>query len=187
MKLFHNGKPVDKVVFIGDFGVGKTVALSALSDVSVINTDVTSREALMTDEDKAKTTTTVGFDYGEWTIANQRKVYLFGMPSQKRFSAIWDIIVPDSSAIVIWVFGNKDDGPENCRKWLDLLQSHNVVNRLCIAVTRTMPDDEATLDKYRDVLRDYHPFVPVITADPREKASVIQAVLVALSTPYIKE
>lgn len=187
MKLFHNGKPVDKVVFVGNLGVGKTVALNNLSDVPVINTDVKSREARMADMDSAKTTTTVGFDYGEWTISSNKKAYLFGMPSQARFSAIWDFIIPDSSAIVIWAFGNQETGVEDCRKWLELLKSHKVANRMCLAVTRILPNDDETLDQFRDLVAEYHPFVPVITADPREKASVIQAVMVALSTPYLKE
>lgn len=185
MKLFRHGETIDKVVFVGNLGVGKTVSLTTLSDIPVINTDVQSREALAGD-DAAKTTTTVAFDYGEWTVGT-KKVYLFGLPSQERFNAIWDVVIPDSSAIVLWAFGNRPNGAEECRRWLDLLQGYGIINRICVAVTRIQPDDTEILKPFQDVVANYHPFVPVITADPRAKDSVIQAVMVALSTPFLKE
>lgn len=183
MESLLNEKKTEKVIFIGAFGVGKTVALNMLSDTPVINTDVKSREAEEQEVDGDKTTTTVGFDYGEWFLNNNRKVHLYGMPSQDRFNAIWDIIIPDSSAIVIWVHGNKEEGLEDCKKWLELIKKYGLLDKICVAVTRINNNNESKLDEYRSLIQSYQAYKPVITADPRERDSVIQAVLVALSTP----
>lgn len=185
MFAMSNGKPIDKVVFVGSFGVGKTVALENLSDVPVIGTDVQSREAL-SGSNKDKTTTTVGFDYGEWHLGDVRKAHLYGLPSQTRFEAVWDIILPQSSAVVLLAFGNREDGLEQARFWLKKLKNVGVVNRMCVAVTRIEPDSPV-LDDYRELVSEYHPLVPVITVDPRERDSVIQAITVALCTPYMEE
>lgn len=178
-------EPFDKVVFVGSFGVGKTVALEQLSDTPVVNTDVLSREAA-NENFEDKTTTTVGFDYGEWSVADGRKVQLFGLPSQERFKVMWGIILPSSSAIVLWAYGDRPDGLAGCRYWLEQLKQHNAINRICVAVTR-IPANDPVLNSYRELVAEYHPLVPVITADPRRRDSVIQAVMVALSTPHRSE
>jgi signal recognition particle receptor subunit beta len=53
-----------KLVFTGSMGAGKTTAISAISEIPVVNTDVST-----TDEARRrKATTTVALDYGEMTL-----------------------------------------------------------------------------------------------------------------------
>ena len=53
-----------KIVFSGPMGAGKTQAISSLSDIPVVSTEV-----MNTDLDtNAKLLTTVGMDYGELTV-----------------------------------------------------------------------------------------------------------------------
>jgi signal recognition particle receptor subunit beta len=170
-----------QVVFVGPFGVGKTTALRSVSDIPVVSTEELSLES---SGQKDKTTTTVGFDYGEWNFPGDMRVRLMGMPGQERFSAMWDVLLPESSAVVLWLYGDRPDALVNCHFWLDELARRRAVSRLAVALTR-LPADVPweRLEPFRQLTGFYHPLAPVITADPRDPGSVIQAIVMALSTP----
>lgn len=180
--LGHHAK--HQVVFVGPFGVGKTTALRAVSDIPVASMETASGEAVNSG-DRGKTTTTVGFDYGEWQFPDGARVGLFGVPGQERFNAMWDALLPQSSAVVLWLFGNRANALAEGHFWLDALAARKAVTRLAVAVTRVSPQaPDHELEPYRRLAARYHPLAPVITADPREPASVMQAIMVALSTPF---
>ncbi|MDR2837742.1 MAG: hypothetical protein LBV49_04110 [Azonexus sp.] len=184
MNIVLGHRATQQVVFAGPFGVGKTTALRAVSDIPVSNTDELSSELSQLKNSLGKTTTTVGFDYGEWNFSDGARVGLIGLPSQERFSAMWDMLLPKSSAVVLWLYGNSDDALADCRFWLEALTQRQAVTRLAVALTR-LPFDvsEETLAPFRHLTSLYHPLAPVLTADPRQPASVMQAIMVALSTP----
>ena len=174
-----------QVVFVGPFGVGKTTALRAVSDTEVVNTDVASSEVTAEAAAQGKTTTTTGFDYGEWRFPDGARVSLLGVPGQDRFEAMWDVTIARSSAIVLWVYGDRDPRLLECAKWLNALALRKAVARLAVAVTRMPPDaPDTALTPYRELLERYHPLAPVITADPRRAADVMQAITMALTSPY---
>ena len=71
-----------KIVFSGPMGAGKTQAISSLSDIPVVSTEV-----MNTDLDtNAKLLTTVGMDYGELTVDGGASIGLYGTPGQERLS-----------------------------------------------------------------------------------------------------
>ncbi len=53
-----------KIVFSGPMGAGKTQAISSLSDIPVVSTEVKNTDL----GTNAKLLTTVGMDYGELTL-----------------------------------------------------------------------------------------------------------------------
>lgn len=176
-----------QVVFVGPFGVGKTTALRVVSDIPVVNTDVLSSEALADANLPGKTHTTIGFDYGEWNFADGSRVSLVGIPGQERFKVMWDVMLPRSSAIVLWLHGDREGQMAECAKWLEALAERKVISRLAVAVTR-VPDHQAeqALTPYRELIGRYHPLAPVMTADPRNKSDVLQAIVMALSSPSLR-
>lgn len=174
-----------QVVFAGPFGVGKTTALRTVSDIAVVNTDVATDEALPEAVAQGKTTTTTGFDYGEWQFPDGSRVSLIGVPGQERFEAMWDVIIPRSSAIVLWLYGDTESRLRDGHQWLQALAKRKAVARLAVAVTR-VPDAQAevALEPFRELVSRYHPLAPVITADPRRPSDVMQAIMMALTSPY---
>jgi uncharacterized protein len=174
-----------QVVFVGPFGVGKSTALRAVSDIPVVNTDVASQEIDARALVEGKTTTTAGFDYGEWRFSDGTRVALMGVPGQTRFEAMWDILLPRSSAIVLWLFGDRDPERTECRRWLEALARRKALSRLAVTVTRfEASNDDTLLDPWRELVSEYHPLAPVMTADPRRASDVMQAITMALASPY---
>ncbi|EIL0012909.1 ATP/GTP-binding protein [Salmonella enterica] len=89
-----------KILFIGRTGVGKTTAINAVSQSKVIATDV----AMTTGYSEQKNTTTVGLDYGEFTVKHSNQNYLmrlYGVPGQERFGYSWEILQKGSSGIIL--------------------------------------------------------------------------------------
>lgn len=183
MKAVLGHRTSQQVAFVGPFGVGKTTALRTVSDIPVVNMDETSTETRVLGNPE-KTTTTVGFDYGEWAFADGTRVGLVGVPGQDRFRAMWDTMLPRSTAVVLWLFGDRANAVTDCRTWLDILAARDALDHLVVALTR-LPDDvsDAQLQPLRDVIGHYHGFAPLITADPRDAGSVMQTVMIAVGTP----
>lgn len=174
-----------KVVFIGPFGVGKTTALRSISDIAVVSTEAQSSEALDLPAGSGKSTTTVAFDYGEWQFPDGPRVALFGMPGQDRFEALWRANLAQSSSVVIWLYGDRDPHLFECERWLDILASCKAVTRMAVAVTRVPPEQgRNVLTRYQALVGRYHPFAPVLLADPRSKGDVLQAVSMGLTSPF---
>lgn len=73
---------MDKIIFTGPMGAGKTTAIAAISEIPPISTEVR-----CTDEAQAlKETTTVAMDYGYFTLEDSSRIHLYGTPGQERFN-----------------------------------------------------------------------------------------------------
>lgn len=184
MEIVIGQKIQHQLVFIGSFGVGKTTAIQSLSDIEVVSMEATANiEVKAAGLNSKKSTTTIGFDYGECHLDTQEKISLYGIPGQARFESVWDNLLPRCSGIVLWLFGNQKNYLDDCENWLQVLRRRKVIRKLSVALTRIEHDDKK-LNACRELVRGYHPYAPVLTADPRVRASVLQATIMALSTPY---
>lgn len=185
MELIIGQKIQHQLVFIGSFGVGKTTAVKSLSDVEVVSMEaVANAEIKVAGLDSQKTTTTIGFDYGECHLDTQETISLYGIPGQARFENVWDNLLPRCTGVVLWLFGNKSNHLQDCENWLKILERRKVIRKLAVALTRVEHSDEQSLEACRELVKRYHPYAPVLTADPRDRGSVMQATIMALSTPY---
>lgn len=182
MKISLGHQTSHQIIFAGPFGVGKTTALQNISDIEVINTDVQSLEATLEMKTSGKQTTTVGFDYGEVQLPDGN-VALIGLPGQSRFDGIWDVFLGKTSGVVLWLYGNTENALKDCETWLNVLSKRNATDSLAVVITRLPEAPSDLLQPFRELVLRVNPFAPVITADPRNKDQVIQAVLMAISSP----
>jgi hypothetical protein len=179
------GDQVDhRIIFVGPYGVGKTTAIRAIANGPVIDTDVRI-DPWRRSADLEKLTTTVGFDYGEWFLEDHTCVGLYGLPGQDRFDHIWDRLIPQADACIVWLRGDRADLVAQIDYWLDQLVKRAGLNRVVIAITRAW--DEGSVAACVDTVARYHPAAPIVAADPRVADDVRNAIVIALATPTLKE
>ncbi|MEV6403948.1 ATP/GTP-binding protein [Streptomyces bobili] len=168
-----------KVVIAGGFGVGKTTAIGAISDISPLRT-----EELLTEQSAAtdslhgveeKTTTTVAFDFGRvgWDVPDPIELYLFGTPGQPRFWDFWHDLAEGAFGAVVLVDTRRIDSSFHAADFFEQLGMPFVIaiNRFPGAAPRTLPEIREAFD--------VDDGVPMMFCDARSPDSVA-SVLIAL-------
>jgi len=167
-----------KIVIAGGFGVGKTTAVSAISEIPILTTEAAMTEVAAdidrTGHTPAKTTTTVALDFGRITIDEEIKLYLFGTPGQDRFGFMWrDLTDGALGALVIVDTRRLDD----CYPAVDYFE--RVGLPFVVAVNLFDGRLDHQLDDVRWALA-VSDGTPVIAFDARVRHSVRDALLAVL-------
>jgi signal recognition particle receptor subunit beta len=167
-----------KIVIAGGFGVGKTTAVSAISEIQPLTTEAAMTSA-STDLDRTgdiprKTTTTVALDFGCITIDEDVKLYLFGTPGQDRFGFMWhDLAHGALGALVIVDTRRMDD----CYPAVDYFEKVGLPFVVGVNCFDGMLAHQ--LDDVRWALA-IGEHIPLITFDARDRLSVRDALLAVL-------
>jgi uncharacterized protein len=166
-----------KIVIAGGFGVGKTTAVGAISEISPLTTEaeMTSLSVGVDDPgDLSKVTTTVAMDFGRITFDASLKLYLFGTPGQSRFGFMWDDLALGALGAVVIVDSRR------------LSDSHAAVDYFeraglpyVVAVNAFDGRLAYDLDEIRWALA-VDDGVPVVAFDARDRASVRHTLLILL-------
>jgi uncharacterized protein len=168
-----------KIVIAGGFGVGKTTAVGAISEIAVLTTEAAMTEVAAevdrTGHTPEKTKTTVALDFGRITIDSEIKLYLFGTPGQDRFGFMWrDLTEGALGALVIVDTRRMND----CYPAVDYFEKIG----LPFVVAVNMFDGELTHDladvRWALAVREQ---TPLITFDARSRRSVRDALVAVLN------
>ena len=156
-----------KIVFSGSMGAGKSAAIQSLSDIPVFQT-----EAMNTDTDAhAKMLTTVGIDYGEFSLDDGTKIGLYGTPGQERFDFIWNVICQGALGAIILIDHSTTRALDDLKFYLDTFRKHS--QNLIIAVTHVDLKSESETHQYREFLNQQSQNYPLFFVDAREKDDVL--------------
>jgi signal recognition particle receptor subunit beta len=167
-----------KILIAGGFGVGKTTAVTAISEIAPLTTEAAMTTVAAGVDDVAlipgKSTTTVAMDFGRVTIDESVKLYVFGTPGQDRFGFMWSDLAKGALGALVMVDDRRID---DCYAAVDYFEKLGLP--FVVAVNRFEGAEGRDLETVRWALA-VAPNVPVIEFDARVFASVRDAVLVLL-------
>ncbi len=157
-----------KIVFGGTMGAGKTQAITALSEVPVLQT-----EALNTDTfAHAKMLTTVGIDYGEISLGQDSKISLYGTPGQARFQFMWPLIAQGALGIVLLIDHSTDGALDDLKSYLHAFGDANH-HEFVIGITHVDEKPHKSLEPYRQYLAQIQQNYPLFAIDARQKEDIL--------------
>ncbi len=163
-----NGQEQHKILFIGPVGAGKTTAVAAASDKAVVCTDVAVSD--MTRVRKPRTT--IALDYGVTTLADGKRVHLYGAPGQERFDFMWEILREGISGLAILIDNSRRSPLDDLGFYLRWRHSFSFSGKMAIGVSFTDRSPLPGLGEYRDFLRAQQQDAPVCAVDARRREDV---------------
>lgn len=159
-----------KIVFTGSVGAGKTTAISCISEVPVLSTDVNSSEASVI---RHKNTTTVAMDYGELTLEDGEKLFLYGTPGQRRFDFMSTFLTKNALGLIVLIDNTHASALDELDYYLNLNADFLRNNPAIIGVSHFDQSATPAIDDYYQALSERGDPWPVIAADPRKADDVI--------------
>ncbi len=167
-----------QVVFVGPYGVGKSTAVRAVSDVEVVP-DPTVVPAVPGTR-AALRASGCGSERGEWAGGPDGPVSVVSVAGQLRFRAVGTGLVPPTR-MVLWLYGHTPDALDEAEEWLGYLSPELGESPLTVAVTRLeVPGDRPALVDYRPVVDRWVRGAPLVSADPRDRESVEEVLTAAV-------
>jgi len=163
------------ILFAGPMGAGKTTAIQTLSEIPVVLTEAKNTERDVVD----KATTTVALDYGEIMVSDEEKVRLYGVPGQRRFDFMWDILKERAVGMILLV---NNDAPDPIALALEFLEEFSELNRrggVVMGISRSDVAGGPSVDAYSSAIRATYPdlVVPVFTVDTRNTSQMRLALM----------
>jgi uncharacterized protein len=164
-----------KIVVSGAFGAGKTTLINSISDVPVVGTEV----ATSGDESALKQSTTVGMEYGSYSICDHESditLYLYGTPGQERFQFMWEILSKGMDGCLILIDASRPETWSEARQVATYFRSLN--RGVCALVANRWAGNELTLEALRAAV-GVPDSVAVLTCDLSDRQSA-RSVLVEI-------
>lgn len=164
-----------KIVVAGGFGAGKTTLVTAVSEITPLQTEALMTQASEETDDLTgtpdKLTTTVAMDFGRITLDDDLVLYLFGTPGQQRFWFMWDDLVRGAIGAVVLADTRR---LKDCFPALDYFESCGLP--YVVAVNHFDGSERFEADDVREALT-VPPHIPVMIMDARRRISVVETLL----------
>ena len=164
-----------KIVVAGGFGVGKTTLVSAVSEITPLQTEALMTRASEETDDISgtpqKLTTTVAMDFGRITLDDDLVLYVFGTPGQQRFWFMWDDLVRGAIGAVVMADTRR---LADCFPALDYFESSGLP--YVVAVNHFDGSERFDPEDVREALT-IPAHIPVMIMDARRRISAIETLL----------
>ncbi|MEU9398213.1 ATP/GTP-binding protein [Streptomyces sp. SID4985] len=164
-----------KIVVAGGFGVGKTTLVTAVSEITPLQTEALMTQASEDTDDltatPGKTSTTVAMDFGRITLDDDLVLYLFGTPGQQRFWFMWDDLTRGAIGAVVLADTRR---LKDCFPALDYFESCGLP--YVVAVNHFDGTESFEPEDVREALT-IPAHIPVMIMDARRRISAIETLL----------
>lgn len=165
-------KSYKKLAVVGEVGAGKTQLIHTISDISPFSTEARSSV------DIGKEFTTVGIDYGRLMLDEDSAVGLYGLPGQKRFSFLWDVVKKGLWGVLILIKYGDDFSEDTFDLVLEKFKPLESNIPVVVGVTHTEHLDQEQVSSIFDlinaILESYgFEYVPIAFVDARDNESAI--------------
>ena len=161
--------PKLKIVFTGSVGAGKTTAITAISEVPPVSTEVTSTEPGIKIR---KNTTTVAMDYGELTLEDSSKLLLYGTPGQRRFDFMCSVLTHGALGLILLIDNTHEKPLDELDYYLNMNAAFLLDNPVVIGVTHFDESDQPGIHDYHDALAERGEPWTVVPVDPRKRKDI---------------
>lgn len=158
-----------KLVFTGSIGAGKTTAICAISEVDPITTEVHPSEVGVL---HLKKTTTIAMDYGELTLDDGEKLFLYGTPGQRHLDFMCSILTKGALGLVVLVDNCHPDPFSDMDYYLNLNAGFLMENPAIIGVTHMDVAQRPNIQQYQEYLHKRGDQWPVCQIDARKPAQI---------------
>jgi signal recognition particle receptor subunit beta len=158
-----------KLVFTGTMGAGKTTAITTISEIPPVSTDV-QRSDEITDE---KITTTTALDFGQVTLPQGDVLRLYGTPGQGRFDFMWKILSEGAIGVVVLVDNRRPDPIADLREYLTAFNDVVRGSRAVIGIGRMDTHPHPDLDAYYEACAELDLHAPIVSVDVRSRQDVL--------------
>lgn len=169
-----------KIVISGPMGSGKTTALTAVSEIPPVTTDVDNNQRDQAD----KATTTVAMDYGEVRLGDEGVLRLYGTPGQERFDFMRAILARGALGIVLLVDAQRPAPEDDLQAFVSGFGLGRQPMPFVVGVTKSdlCKDIDALVTRLHDRLERIGAPAPCICCDVRERPQVLMLldILIAL-------
>ena len=154
------------ILLAGPMGAGKTTAIRSLSEIEVVSTEAANSDRETVD----KETTTVALDYGEITIGDEDKVRLYGLPGQKRFDFMWQILRERAVGLLLLIKGDAPDALEQTENFLVEFGDMHSRGGIVIGLTHLDQPGCPSVAEFADRVQRVkdNALIPIFTVDARD-------------------
>jgi signal recognition particle receptor subunit beta len=171
---------MDKIIFAGPVGAGKTTAIGAISETPPVGTDV----ACTDDTIAIKQTTTVAMDYSYITLQDGTRIHLYGTPGQDRFDFMWQILSKGGIGLVLLINKDHPQPLQQLEFYLNAFAEFIQETGVVIGLTKSDINDHYDIGAFQDYLYQRQQVYPVFDVDARNSDDVkilVHALLAVLN------
>ena len=158
-----------KILLTGTAGVGKTTAITAVSDIRPMMVDVRNAAA-----PGSPSLIPIGLSYGELTLPSGQTVRLYATPSRNRFDIAWRVLSEKSLGLIVLINNSRPDPLGDLDSTLAGYKALIEKKACVVAISRMPTHPQPDMDAFASHLQSRGVLCPVLPTDTRDSAQVMQ-------------